>query len=208
MNLENNKVMISGKVAGEVAYSHEANGIMFYSMQISVKRSSGAYDIIPAIVSEEILDKDKDYTNQYALVTGMLRSRNTDGISKKKVMLYLYASEIEITNELADGQGVNLITLDGYICKDTIYRETPLGKEITDMLLAVNRSYGKSDYIPCICWGSNARLADSLEVGSHVSVSGRIQSREYQKKLENGEFETRTTYEVSVNKIKVVESEE
>ena len=208
MNLENNKVMISGKVAGEVAYSHEANGIMFYSMQISVKRSSGAYDIIPVIVSEEILDKDKDYINQYVLVTGMLRSRNTDGIGKKKVMLYLYASEIEITNELADGQGVNLITLDGYICKDTIYRETPLGKEITDMLLAVNRSYGKSDYIPCICWGSNARLADSLEVGSHVSVSGRIQSREYQKKLENGEFETRTTYEVSVNKIKVVESEE
>lgn len=208
MNLENNKVMISGKVAGEVAYSHEANGIMFYSMQISVKRSSGAYDIIPVIVSEKILDKDKDYINQYVLVTGMLRSRNADGIGKKKVMLYLYASEIEITNELADGQGVNLITLDGYICKDAIYRETPLGKEITDMLLAVNRSYGKSDYIPCICWGSNARLADSLEVGSHVSVSGRIQSREYQKKLENGEFETRTTYEVSVNKIKVVESEE
>ena len=208
MNLENNKVMISGKVAGEVAYSHEANGIMFYSMQILTRRSSGAYDIIPVIVSEKILDKDKDYINQYVLVTGMLRSRNADGIGKKKVMLYLYASEIEITNELADGQGVNLITLDGYICKDTIYRETPLGKEITDMLLAVNRSYGKSDYIPCICWGSNARLADSLEVGSHVSVSGRIQSREYQKKLENGEFETRTTYEVSVNKIKVVESEE
>ena len=208
MNLENNKVMISGKVAGEVTYRHEANGIKFYSMQILTRRSSGAYDIIPVIVSEKILDKDKDYINQYVLVTGMLRSRNADGIGKKKVMLYLYASEIEITNELADGQGVNLITLDGYICKDTIYRETPLGKEITDMLLAVNRSYGKSDYIPCICWGSNARLADSLEVGSHVSVSGRIQSREYQKKLENGEFETRTTYEVSVNKIKVVESEE
>lgn len=208
MNLENNKAMISGKVAGEVAYSHEANGIKFYSMQILTRRSSGAYDIIPVIVSEKILDKDKDYINQYVLVTGMLRSRNTDGIGKKKVMLYLYASEIEITNELADGQGVNLITLDGHICKDTIYRETSLGKEITDMLLAVNRSYGKSDYIPCICWGSNARLAGSLEVGSHVSVSGRIQSREYRKRLENGEFETRTTYEVSVNKIKVIGSEE
>ena len=101
----------------------------------------------------------------------------------------------------------NQIFLDGFICKKPVYRMTPLGREIADILLAVNRAYGKSDYIPCICWGRNARYAGSLEVGGHIQLWGRIQSRQYQKRVSEDEVVNRVAYEISVSKIECIEDE-
>ena len=150
----------------------------------------------------------KDYTDCNILVSGQFRSYNKHEEVSTKLILSVFAREITFLEEIDDKQNVNSISLDGYICKEPKYRETPLGREIADVLLAVNRQYGKSDYIPCIFWGRNARFAGQFEVGAHVMVSGRIQSREYQKKLEDGDIETRTTYEVSVSKVELVEEEE
>ena len=120
---------------------------------------------------------------------------------KNRLVLSVFARELEFIEEESDELKSNQIYLDGYICKEPIYRKTPLGREIADLLIAVNRSYGKSDYIPCICWGRNARFASGFEVGSHVEIWGRIQSREYVKKINENETEKRIAYEVSVSKI-------
>lgn len=208
MYLENNKVIIAGELIGGFTYSHEVFGEKFYMTSIRVRRLSGTYDIVPIMVSDRMMDIEKDYKGCNILVTGQFRSYNKHEEERNKLILYVFAREITFLEEITEEQNVNSISLGGYVCKEPRYRETPLGREIADVLLAVNRAYGKSDYIPCICWGRNARFAGNLDVGTHIKISGRIQSREYQKKLENGEFETRTTYEVSVNKIKVVESEE
>ena len=205
---ENNQVSIIGEIVSDFQYSHEVYGEGFYMMEVSVRRLSDFVDYIPVMVSERIIDVEADYIGQLVYISGQFRSFNRHEERKNRLVLSVFARELEILDPDCDEDAGNQIFLDGYICKEAIYRKTPLGREIADLLVAVNRSYGKSDYIPCICWGRNARFVGQSDVGTHVRISGRIQSREYQKKLEDGEFEMRTAYEVSASKVDLVKEEE
>lgn len=201
---ENNQVSIVGEITSDFTFSHEVYGEGFYMVEVSVNRLSNFADNIPLMVSERLIDVRESYIGQKIYVTGQFRSYNKHEESKNRLVLSVFVREIEFVEdaeEVEEDIKSNQIYLDGYICKEPIYRKTPLGREIADLLVAVNRSYGKSDYIPCICWGRNARFASGFEVGGHVQVWGRIQSREYVKKISENEVEKRTAYEVSVSKI-------
>ena len=199
--IENNQVTIMGKVATEFSFSHEVLGEGFYMVEVEVKRLSNSEDRIPLMISERLIDVTQDYTGEYIMVHGQFRSYNRHEEQKNRLVLSVFVREISFMEEEPDGTKTNSIWLDGYICKEPIYRKTPLGREIADLLLAVNRPYGKSDYIPCICWGRNARYASGFEVGEHVQLLGRIQSREYVKRISDTETEKRVAYEVSVSKL-------
>ena len=203
--IENNQVTIMGEIVSPFTFSHEVFGEGFYMVDVSVKRLSNSEDQIPVMISERLLDVTQDYTGEFIMVNGQFRSYNRHDEQKNRLVLSVFAREIEFVEEELDGAKTNNIMLDGYICKLPVYRKTPLGREIADLLLAVNRPFGKSDYIPCICWGRNARFASGFEVGSHVQIWGRIQSREYVKKISETEVEKRTAYEVSVSKIEFIE---
>ena len=174
-------------------------------VDVSVRRLSNSVDTIPVMISERLIDVECDYRGEFLMVSGQFRSYNRHDEQKNRLVLSVFAREVSFIVEELDGAKTNNILLDGYICKLPIYRKTPLGREIADLLLAVNRPYGKSDYIPCICWGRNARFASAFEVGEHVQVLGRIQSREYVKKLSETETEKRTAYEVSVSKLECLD---
>ena len=199
--IENDQVTIMGKVATEFSFSHEVFGEGFYMVEVEVKRLSNSEDRIPLMISERLIDVTQDYTGEYIMVHGQFRSYNRHEEQKNRLVLSVFVREISFMEEEPDGTKTNSIWLDGYICKEPIYRKTPLGREIADLLLAVNRPYGKSDYIPCICWGRNARYASGFEVGEHVQLLGRIQSREYVKRISDTETEKRVAYEVSVSKL-------
>ena len=199
--IENNQVTIMGKVATEFSFSHEVFGEGFYMVEVEVKRLSNSEDRIPLMISERLIDVTQDYTGEYIMVHGQFRSYNRHEEQKNRLVLSVFVREISFMEEEPDGTKTNSIWLDGYICKEPIYRKTPLGREIADLLLAVNRPYGKSDYIPCICWGRNARYTSGFEVGEHVQLLGRIQSREYVKRISDTETEKRVAYEVSVSKL-------
>lgn len=201
--IENNQVTIIGEVASQFEFSHEVFGEGFYMVEILVRRLSNSQDIIPVMISERLIDVTQDYRGEYVEVYGQFRSYNRHDEQKNRLILSVFAREIAFVDEEPDGSQTNMICLDGYICKLPIYRKTPLGREIADLLLAVNRPYGKSDYIPCICWGRNARFASGFEVGEHVQVCGRIQSREYIKRITENETQKRIAYEVSVSKIDI-----
>lgn len=202
---DNNQVTIMGEIVSEFEFSHEVYGEGFYLVDVAVSRLSDSVDYIPLMVSERLVDVTQDYIGETILVNGQFRSYNRHEEKKNRLVLSVFVREWEFVDEIEDEVKSNQIYLDGYICKEPIYRKTPLGREIADLLVAVNRSYGKSDYIPCICWGRNARYASSFEVGSHVEVFGRIQSREYLKKIGEEETEKRVAYEVSVSKIEFFE---
>jgi single-stranded DNA-binding protein len=203
--LENNQVSIVGEIISDFQYSHEVYGEGFYMVEVAVSRLSNFSDYIPLMISERLIDTSQSYIGQKVYVTGQFRSYNRHEELKNRLVLSVFVREIEFIEEETEEMKSNQILLDGYICKDPIYRKTPLGREIADLLVAVNRSYGKSDYIPCICWGGNARFAARFEVGVHVQIWGRIQSREYVKRLNEDEVEKRTAYEVSVSKIEYME---
>ena len=203
--IENNQVSIMGQIASKFVFSHEVFGEGFYMLDILVKRLSNSCDRIPVMISERLLDITQDYQGEYIQISGQFRSYNRHEEKKNRLVLSVFAREISFVEEENDKMKTNQIFLDGYICKMPVYRKTPLGREIADMLVAVNRPYGKSDYIPCICWGRNARFASGFEVGGHVQVWGRIQSREYVKKLSETETEKRVAYEVSVSKVDFLE---
>ena len=203
--LENNQVSIVGEIISDFQYSHEVYGEGFYMVEVAVSRLSNFSDYIPLMISERLIDTSQSYIGQKVYVTGQFRSYNRHEELKNRLVLSVLVREIEFIEEETEEMKSNQILLDGYICKDPIYRKTPLGREIADLLVAVNRSYGKSDYIPCICWGRNARFAARFEVGLHVQIWGRIQSREYVKRLNEDEVEKRTAYEVSVSKIEYME---
>ena len=205
---ENNQVTMIGEIVSEFEFSHEVYGEGFYLVDISVSRLSDSVDYIPLMVSERLVDVTQSYIGETISVSGQFRSYNRHEEKKNRLILSVFVRELEFVDEIEDDIKSNQIYLDGYICKEPIYRKTPLGREIADLLVAVNRSYGKSDYIPCICWGRNARFAGGLEVGAHLQVSGRVQSREYTKKIGEEEVERRVAYEVSVSKIDLVEDEE
>lgn len=206
---ENNKVTLSGEIVSNFEFNHEVYGEGFYTAMLASDRASGQKDIIPVMVSERLVDTGADWTGRFVRVSGQFRSYNKHEGEKKHLILSVFVREFEEFGELPFFEGYsNNVSLDGYICKPPIYRKTPLGREIADILLAVNRLYGKSDYIPCICWGRNAIYADNLEVGTRLQIKGRIQSREYQKRSEDGVYETRTAYEVSISKMETVEEAE
>lgn len=200
---ENNKVTVMGEIVSEFSFSHEIYGEGFYMVDILVPRLSESADLIPLMVSERLLDVKADYRGMNAKVSGQFRSYNRHEERKNKLVLSVFVRDWEFIDEVERSEMTNHIELDGYICKEPVYRKTPLGREIADILLAVNRPYGKSDYIPCISWGRNARYANEFEVGSRCRVIGRIQSREYMKKLTEEQVEKRVAYEVSVSKLEV-----
>ena len=204
---ENNQVTIMGEIVSDFTFSHEVYGEGFYMVEVSVNRLSNFVDYIPVMVSERLVDVSGNYQGQNVYVTGQFRSFNRHEEHKNRLVLSVFAREFELVEQESEDEeaATNEIFLDGFICKESVYRKTPLGREIADLLVAVNRSYGKSDYIPCICWGRNARFAESFEVGAHVQIWGRIQSREYVKKLSETEVEQRVAYEVSVSKIEFLE---
>lgn len=202
---DNNQVSIAGEVVSDFTFSHDVFGEGFYVLEVVVSRLSNSYDMIPVMVSERLIDVKQDYKGKFVEVLGQFRSYNRHEESKNKLVLSVFAREIKMVDELSENAKPNHIFLDGFVCKPPIYRKTPLGREIADVLLAVNRPYGKSDYIPCICWGRNARFAESFTVGGHVQIWGRIQSREYQKKMNDVDFEKRVAYEVSVSKLEYLE---
>ncbi|MCH5342993.1 MAG: single-stranded DNA-binding protein [Acetatifactor sp.] len=205
--IENNQVTVMGEVVSEFSYSHEIFGEGFYMVDVSVKRLSESYDIIPVMVSERLLDVSMSYVGMLICVNGQFRSYNRHEEKKNRLVLSVFAREIEFVEQVEESSKTNQIYLDGYICKEPIYRKTPLGREIADLLLAVNRPYGKSDYIPCICWGRNARYANNFKVGERCAIWGRIQSREYMKKLDEEHVEKRIAFEVSVSKLELVTEE-
>lgn len=204
---DNNQVTISGEIVSGFTFSHDVFGEGFYLFDLKVNRLSDTADIIPVMVSERIIDVEQDLIGKYAVINGQFRSYNRHEESRNRLILSVFAREIEISEEPAEDVCNNYIYLDGYVCKEPIYRKTPLGREIADLLLAVNRPYGKSDYIPCLLWGRNARFAEGFQVGEHVQICGRVQSRKYQKRIEEGVFEERTAYEVSVSKVELAEDE-
>lgn len=197
----NNQVTIAGEIVSDFQYSHEVYGEHFYMLEIAVCRLSNSYDIIPLMISERLIDVHKSYLGRYIEAEGQFRSYNRHEENHNRLVLSVFIREYELKEPEDEGQNPNKIFLDGYVCKPPVYRKTPLGREIADLLLAVNRPYGKSDYIPCICWGRNARYAESFPVGAHVQLYGRIQSREYQKKIGEETYEKRVAYEVSVSKL-------
>lgn len=193
-----------GEIASEFEFSHEVFGEGFYMLELLVKRLSDSFDRIPVMISERLIDVTQDYRGEFIQISGQFRSYNRHEEKKNRLVLSVFAREAAFVEAEDDKVNSNQIFLDGFICKPPVYRKTPLGREIADMLVAVNRPYGKSDYIPCISWGRNARFASNFEVGSRVQIWGRIQSREYVKKLEDDRTEKRTAYEVSVSKMEEI----
>lgn len=193
----NNKVYVSGKIVTEAQFSHEVYGEGFYEMKVEVKRLSGQADILPVTVSERLIKEGGLKCGDTLSAIGQFRSYNKIVDGKSRLMLTVFARDLVDADEY---RNPNNVVLCGYICKPPVYRTTPFNREIADILVAVNRAYNKSDYIPCIAWGRNARFVQSLTVGERIAVSGRIQSREYQKKTET-DVKTMTAYEVSVSKL-------
>ena len=204
-NLENNKVNIAGVICSDFTYSHTLCGEKFYIADLEVERTSGNSDIIPIMVSDRMI-KIEDLTGVSVEITGQFRSYNKNIDGKTKLLLTVFVLEIEVLENFTYNN--NNVELVGYICKEPIYRTTPLGKEITDVLLAVNRQCRKTDYIPCICWGRNARYVGDLSVGTKISISGRIQSRTFLKKIDEETTEERVAYELSASKVEVIEESE
>jgi len=204
-----NYINISGHIHSDFTFSHEIYAEGFYRFDVEVERLSGSADILPITVSERIVNRDDMQIGTRVHISGQIRSYNNyiEAERRNKLVLTLFARDIVITPQPAETQ-VNDVFLNGYLCKPPVYRTTPFGREIADLLVAVNRSYNKSDYIPCIAWGRNARFAGKLEVGENIRVWGRMQSRIYQKKFDTGEVQEKTAYEVSVAKVELVEDVE
>lgn len=197
----NNKVTLVGTIISKFTYSHDVFGEKFYMADLAVERNSGTEDVLPLMVSERTINVGEDFIGYRVMVEGYFRSFNRQEEDKKRLILSVFVANVYDAGEKRDG---NHIELEGFIVKKPIYRTTLLGREITDFLVAVNRAYGKSDYIPCIAWGRNAGYVSQFEVGTKLRLEGRIQSRAYNKKLSETEFEERTAYEVSVSRFKLL----
>ena len=203
--IESNNVTVYGTVTSKPEFSHEMYGEGFYTVYLEVPRLSDISDTLPITISERLVQGLNIDVGSTLLVEGQLRSYNKYHEGNNKLILTVFARNLKSMDQ--DVKNPNQIYLDGYICKKPVYRTTPFGREITDMLLAVNRPYNKSDYIPCIAWGRNARYSENLKVGDRIRIWGRIQSRDYQKKISEDKVITRTAYEVSISKMEVVEGE-
>lgn len=201
---ENNKVTIIGEVDSNFVFSHAVFGEGFYMVDVLVKRFNNFHDRIPLMISERLIDVQKDYTGEYIMVTGQIQSYNRYKKCQNWVDISVFVEEVSFVKGEVDEAKMNTILLDGYVCKQPIYRQTSSGKEITDLTIKVNRPYGESDRIPCFCKGRNARFASEFCVGEHVQILGCIQSREYVKKLTETEIEKRVIYKVSISELECV----
>lgn len=197
-----NQVTIGGEMLSLPVFSKEMFREKIYTMK--VKRNSGEGDVIPVIIPDRLINGSKDHEEGFIKVNGHYRSCNKLVGGKSRLILYVYAKEIEFIGEEPDAAENNHIVLEGHICKPPVYRKTPLGRWITDIMLAVNGPCGRSDYIPCICWGREAKNASDLAIGSEIKITGRIHSREYIKKLTETESEKRIAYEVSIKNLDVL----
>ena len=209
---ENNQLVLVGKVTSDKRFSHEIYGEKFYVFDLSVPRLSGNADIIPITISERLLLEEDLDIGKNITIEGQFRSYNSFENEKNRLVLTVFAKEVKFLEgeeefKPSKENVSNEVTLDGYICKKPIYRKTPFGREIADILLAVNRAYNKSDYIPCIAWGRNARFSENIPVGTEVRIVGRVQSRQYEKKYEDGTSEIKVAYEVSVASLEVVNAD-
>ena len=211
---ENNQLVLVGKVTSDKRISHEIYGEKFYIFDLSVPRLSGNADIIPITISERLLLQEDLEIGKNIIIEGQFRSYNSFENEKNKLVLTVFAKEIKFAEDQEEDfkptkeNTSNEVILDGFICKKPIYRKTPFGREIADILLAVNRAYNKSDYIPCIAWGRNARFCENIPVGTEVKIIGRVQSRQYEKKYEDGTSEIKIAYEVSVASLEVIDQAE
>ena len=191
-----NKIRLDGKIATEPEFSHECKGEKFYKLFLEVQRKSEVVDTLPCLVPEVFL-KDVE-VGECIGINGEIRTRNNHSEGNRKVEIYVFVLGVDDY----EGQDSNSVELDGYICKHPIYRETPLGREISDIIIACNRDSGnKADFIPCIAWGRNAVRVYNMGIGCHVNIHGRLQSRKYIKKLDNEDFEERIAYELSVSRL-------
>ena len=195
--MNNNRVYLRGKIVSSPVFSHEVFGEKFYEFNLEVPRLSESFDTIPVTISERIIDQNI-YVGNLITISGQFRSYNKQTETKSKLVLTVFVREIEANNELLNP---NIIELFGYICKEPVFRTTPFKREICDVLLAVNRAYNKSDYIPCIAWGRNARFVKDMKVGDAINLVGRIQSRVYQKRVSDDLVETKNAYEISITKL-------
>ena len=214
--LENNYLTLVGKVTGEKKFSHEIYGEKFYVFNLSIPRLSGNADIIPITISERLITDETLTEGRKLLIKGQFRSYNSYENERNKLILTVFAKDIEEVKEVEEQEEndivrkeetTNEVVLIGFVCKKPIYRQTPFGREIADLLLAVNRAYNKSDYIPTIAWGRNARFCQNLEVGAQVKIIGRVQSRQYEKKYEDGTSEVKVAYEVSICSLELINEE-
>lgn len=208
--LENNNLTLVGKITEEKKFSHEIYGEKFYTFGLSVPRLSGNADVIPITISERLFKEDELVVDKKIRIKGQFRSYNSYEESKNRLILTVFAKDIEFLEsqeEIVASKDLisNEVILIGFICKTPIYRQTPFGREITDILLAVNRAYNKSDYIPCIAWGRNARFCSKMPVGTEVKITGRIQSRIYEKKHDDGTTESRVAYEISIANLEMLD---
>ena len=208
MENTNNYILLGGRIVSPFSFSHEIYGEGFWRFDVETRRLSGQTDILPITVSERIVEKDKMHPGVNVEITGQIRSYNNyvETERRNKLVLTIFARDITMLDSVT-GENPNDVFLDGFLCKPAIYRTTPFGREIADLLIAVNRSYNKSDYIPCIAWGRNAKFAGRLTVGENIRIWGRMQSRGYQKKYETGDIEEKVAYEVSVSKLEVQREE-
>lgn len=205
---ENNYLVLIGKIISDKTFSHEIYGESFYVFNLEVPRLSGNEDIIPITISERLIANFDLELGRKVVIEGQFRSYNSYENERNRLVLTVFAKDIIDYKEEQEESVSNEVVLNGYVCKKPIYRKTPFGREISDILLAVNRAYNKSDYIPCIAWGRNARFCDSMEVGTEVKVVGRVQSRTYEKKFEDGRVEQRVAYEVSIGSLEVINKDE
>lgn len=206
---ENNKISLVGEVISAPKFSHETHNEKFYTVKVDVKRLSGDIDTLEIIISEKLYDIDKIELGIRYYIEGEIRSYNyyVSETERRKLVINIFAKNLSIAEE-TDDECLNNFELVGHICKKPIYRKTPFDREISDILLAVNRLYGKSDYLPCIAWGRNAKFASTLEIGDKIKITGRMQSRQYTKKLNDNEEEKKIAYEMSIITLEKKESEE
>lgn len=208
MSTQNNIIKIGGVITSDVEFSHEIYDEKFYKFYVDVERLSTSKDNLPVIISERLVDINDIKVGKLVYIEGQFRSYNQPTQGKNKLVLSIFAKIIETENIDETVKTLNDANFIGYICKTPIYRKTPLGREIADVLIAVNRSYKKSDYIPCILWGRNAKYCENISVGTMVKISGRIQARQYEKKYEDGTTKNMVAYELSVSKFGIVSEEE
>lgn len=205
---QNNYIMLVGKITSEKKFSHEIYGESFFNFDLKIPRLSGISDIIPITISERLIANFDLSIGKQVVIEGQFRSYNTYEDSKSRLILTVFVKEIREKGEDEEIKVPNEVQLVGHICRKPIYRKTPFGREIADILVAVNRAYNKSDYIPCITWGRNARFCENMQIGTELKLVGRVQSRPYEKKHEDGTVEQRTAYEVSISSLEFVNKED
>ncbi|MDD2627644.1 MAG: single-stranded DNA-binding protein [Clostridia bacterium] len=204
-DVKNNVIKVGGKVASLPEFNHDVYGEKFYRFYLETDRLSGTKDELPVIVSERLANLQELKIGKTIYIEGEYRSYNQLAQNNKsRLVLFVFAKEIEQLEVDESVKNINELTAIGTICKQPIYRKTPMGREITDLFIAINRSYNKSDYVPCIVWGRNAKYCEKLEIGMTLKIEGRIQSRGYEKKYDDGQIENRVAYEVSVSKFEIL----